>query len=105
MRLRYVALLDTCLGEPGHRAGARRPRGLRRWLRARPPRSRNHWIALVDPDMLALGPLAPAEPFRVSGGALGEGEADWRLQEARRPGRGARAGQPVVWGVGMPPAT
>jgi len=45
-----------------------RPRGLRRWLRDRPPRSNNHWIALLDPDMLLLRPLTTTGFWRIIGG-------------------------------------
>eukprot|EP00927_Polykrikos_kofoidii_P000924 TRINITY_DN10346_c0_g1_i1.p1 TRINITY_DN10346_c0_g1~~TRINITY_DN10346_c0_g1_i1.p1 ORF type:complete len:701 (+),score=79.55 TRINITY_DN10346_c0_g1_i1:64-2103(+) len=50
-----------------------RPRGIRRWLKARPPRSPHHWVVMLDPDMLLLRPLDVSGAWRVAGGALADG--------------------------------
>jgi len=58
-----------------------RPRGIARWLLARPPRSQNHWIALLDPDMLVLRPLDPLGLWRLEGGAAGSEPTQWYLAD------------------------
>ncbi|CAK0889071.1 unnamed protein product, partial [Prorocentrum cordatum] len=86
-RLAFGSLSVFVSPEPAGRGGDRhpcssRPRALWRWLRARPTSSRDHWVALLDPDMLVLRPTSPEGPWRAAGGALathGSLPAEWRL--------------------------
>lgn len=48
-----------------------RPRGFRRWLQDHPAESHNHWILMIDPDMLVLRPLRADQHLRLEGTALG----------------------------------